>query len=123
MCNYMRTFILKLVAFFIFSSCADNADLGDSYYYLDPLEAIDIGYPYGAIIYKSNKKLVFDTTIVSKEVVQVSHSDKFIFAKQLTDKNGLDTSYYIIDKGRDKVYGPTNLDSCQKLKIFLKTGL
>lgn len=119
----MRAFTLTLFSVLFFSSCADNADLGDSYYYLDPFEAIDVGYPDGAIVYKSTKKLVFDSIIISKEVVQVSHNDQFIFAKQLADVNKLDTNYFIIDKERDKIYGPTTLDSCQKLKQFLNTGL
>ncbi len=123
MCNYINTFILTLFAVLLLSSCVDNADLGDSYYYLDPFEAMDVGYPDGAIIYKSTKKLVYDSIIISKEVVQVSHNDQFILAKQLADLNKLDTNYFIIDKERDKIYGPIALDSCKKLKQFLKTGL
>jgi hypothetical protein len=119
----MKLFTLILFAALIFSSCADKSDLGNSYYYLDPFEAMDVGYPDGAIIYKSNKKLFFDTIIISKEVVQAIHNDKFILAKQLVDKNSLDTNYYIIDKKIDKVYGPTNLDSCEKLKLSLNAEL
>jgi hypothetical protein len=118
----MRTFTLTLLAVLIFTSCEDNADLGDSYYYLDPYYAMDVGYPDGAIIYKSSRKLSFENIIISKEVVEATHNDKFIFAKQLSDTNKIDTSYYIIDKLSDKVFGPLKYDSCEKLKTILKTG-
>lgn len=123
MCNYMRTTILTLIVI-LFSNCTrDNAELGDSYYYLDNIEAIDIGYPDGAIIYKSKSKLQFDTVIISKEVVHATHNDNFIIAKQLATTNRLDTSYYIIDKNIGKVYGPLTADSCETLKITLRIGI
>ena len=119
----MKKSILLFVASLIICSCTDNSDLGDSYYYLDSFEAIDVGFPNGAIIYKSKKKHQFDSIVISKEVVYAIHSNRFIFAKQLSNEQKRDTNYYIIDKLNDKIYRSTSIDSCDKLKRYLKTDL
>ena len=119
----MRTVLIVIILVISFSSCKDDANLGDSYYYLDPCEAIDVGYPDGAIIYKSDRKLVFDTTIISKQVVAVTHNDQFILAKQVSTADVYDTNYYFVDKTTDRVYGPLTLDSSKKITIHLRTGL
>lgn len=136
----MRTFILILLTFLIPGCKWSNADLGDSYYYLDSYEAYDVGYPYGAIIYKSLHKNLFRQTVISREVVDAHYNDQFIIAKQLAPKNRLDTnfyvtekeygkvlqldtSYFIIDKEKDKVFGPLTLDSYSKLKKTLHVEL
>ena len=121
MCNYMRTIILIFIILLI-TSCSDNADLGNSYYYLDSFEAKDVGYPYGAIVYKSPTKNLYKNTIISREVVHVKHNDKFILAKQ-TVEDKVDTNYYIIDKINDKLFGPLTLDSFTVLSNTLQTEL
>jgi hypothetical protein len=117
-----RTFLLTLITISL-SSCQDESHLGNSYYYLDSFEAIDVGFPDGAIIYKGDKELHFDTTIISKEVIMVTHNDKFIFAKQLATSDIHDTNYYYIDKYSEVVYGPLTLDSSKKISALLNTGL
>lgn len=119
----MKTHYQIILSILLLSCQWSNADLGDSYYYLDKYEAKDIGFPDGAIIYKSETKNLFKDVKISKEVVEVKHNDNFIFAKQLANANRLDTSYYIIDKVGDKVYGPLTKDSCNHLRIELRTDL
>ena len=50
------------------TSCQwSDANLGDNYFYLNRDEAIDIGYPGGAIIYKATQKYNFsDIKILAK---------------------------------------------------------
>jgi di/tripeptidase len=117
-CAIMRTLIITFITILI-SGCSGNADLGNSYYYLDTFEAIDVGYPYGAIIYKGDTENHFDTTIISREVVQVIRTQRYIFAKQIASENKLDTNCYVIDKTTDKVFGPVKTDSFAKLKNSL----
>lgn len=119
MCNYMKTLILTSIVILL-SSCRNDADLGNSYYYLDTFYAMDVGYPDGAIIYKGDAEYHFDTTIISREVVQVTRNDRYIFAKQVVGENKLDTNYYVIDKVTDKVIGPVKTDVFEKLRNSLK---
>jgi hypothetical protein len=50
------TLVIFVFAFFVQNQIKDNEDLGDGYYYLPPYEALDIGFPEGAVIYKSSQK-------------------------------------------------------------------
>ncbi len=118
----MRLFLF-LLTIISFLSCQDKTDLGNSYYYLDTFEAKDVGFPGGAIIYKGERKLQFDTTIISREVVYATHNNRYIRAKQVATDNTRDTSYYYIDKLRNVVYGPLTLDSSRKRSTLLNTGL
>jgi hypothetical protein len=84
---------------------------------------MDVGYPGGAIIYKSTEKLFFDSIIISKQVVEVTYNARFIFAKQIVTDQTLDTNYYFIDKLNGQVYGPLTLDSSKKVSNRLKIRL
>lgn len=95
----------------------DNQDLGNSYYYLPKYEAIDIGYPEGAIIYKSAKKNLFTNIKIEADVIKVNSNEDFIIAIQKPIKINLDTTqsnsfgvnilrYFIIVKKADSIYGP-----------------
>jgi hypothetical protein len=109
------------------SSC-DNENLGNNYYYLPDNEALAVGYPYGSVIYKSNKKNVFQKIIIPANVIKcdvdadhilvVQKPDKQLIEKQIKEDNGFigsavlrnvfrsDTNYYIIDKFKETVDGP-----------------
>jgi hypothetical protein len=116
----MKAFIVFSISILLSGCQWSNSDLGDSYYYLDSYEAVDVGFPDGAVIYKSSTKNLYQEIKITKQVVQVSHNDRFILVKQLTNKDRLDTNYFIIHKKYDIVYGPMNLNSFTKIKSFLK---
>lgn len=104
--------LLLVVLFLIFGS-ANEQDLGDNYYYLPEYEAVDIGYPNGAIIYKSPQRYLFRDVIIHKTVISVNKNKDFIIAIQQNDSvnqsNVLDSiclHYFIIVKQADEVYGP-----------------
>ena len=122
--------ILSLVVlFFIFKG--DEQDLGDGYYYLPKYEAKDVGYPNGAIIYKSRRKYSYDDVKISGEVISVNKNKEFIIAIQKVDReynikmktNASDSNslhYYIIAKKIDSVYGPLNYSEFLKKRKDLK---
>ncbi|NCA85794.1 MAG: DUF3997 domain-containing protein [Clostridia bacterium] len=89
----------------------DEQDLGDNYYYLPDYEAIDIGFPNGAIIYKATQKNVFNDVKVHGSVVDVNSDSDFIIASQKIGSSyvGKDSLlYYIIVKKTDLISGPYN---------------
>lgn len=112
--------IILIIAFFsvmLFMWQVDEQDLGGNYYYLPNYEAIDIGYPNGAVIYKSKQKLVFNDVKIPGDVISVNKNKEFIIAIQKVDSldherihtNVLDSTslnYFIIVKKIDLVYGP-----------------
>ena len=62
------TKIILFLSIFCFLSCRNNDNLGSGYYYLSDFNAMDVGYPYGSIVYKSNqenlyKKIKYTTKI------------------------------------------------------------
>lgn len=90
-------------------------DLGDSYYYLPLYEAIDVGFPDGAIIYKGPQKYHYSEVKIKHEVISVKYDKEHILAIQRigagTDESHSSIAqdhlrYYIIEKKTDIVYGP-----------------
>jgi len=97
----------------------NEQNLGDNYYYLPEYEAIDVRYPYGAIIYKSTQRCEIDEVKIHRNVISVNKNKQFIIAIQQDDSvnvksrqsNVLDSNhlhYFIIVKQTDMVYGPFN---------------
>ena len=78
----------------LFYTCVgvDDQNLGDNYYYLPKYEAKDIGYPGGAIVYKSAEKNIFKEVKIEGEVINVKS---------------------------DLVYGPFNKKDYQKKRLEL----
>ncbi|MEN2487171.1 hypothetical protein AAYQ05_05150 [Flavobacterium sp. B11] len=113
----MRKFVYLLVLL-VTVGCADQADLGYGYYYLSEYDAVDIGYPDGAIIYKSSAKNEFDEIIIKETVKNAKSDDNYIIAMQLP-KNEKVLRYFIIDKFSGRIFGPLDEKSFNELKIKL----
>ncbi len=109
--------ILLVVFLYLIWGGANEQDLGDNYYYLPKYEAVDIGYPEGAIIYKSAQRNVFVDVKIHRNVTSVNKNRDFIIAIQQDDSVNIknkqsnvldddDLHYFIIVKFTDIVYGP-----------------
>ncbi len=104
--------LLSVILLLIFGR--DKQDLGDDYYYLPKYEAIDVGYPEGAIVYKSSQKYLYSDIKIQGNVISVNSNKDFVIAIQKTDSSYVekahsgitDLHYYIIVKRSDLVYGP-----------------
>ena len=117
-------YLLLIVIVCVISSCKwSNADLGDNYYYLDKDEAVDIGFPGGAIIYKSPERYSFKDIKITGDVLKVNSDNNFILAKQNPKSEPNKINYYIIEKNGDIIHGPLSLDSLRILKKDLKIEL
>jgi hypothetical protein len=109
---------LLLIGILFFVTGDDEQILGDNYFYLPEYEAVDVGYPGGAIIYKSPQKNLFREIKIHNKVLSVAHNRDFILAIQqpmdslLTKKESSNVSdnkvlnYFIIVKKSDSIYGP-----------------
>jgi hypothetical protein len=123
--------IFLLVVLYLTWGGADEQNLGDNYYYLPKYEAVDIGYPEGAIIYKSAQKNVFSDVKIHRNVISVNKNKEFIIAIQQDDSvniksiqsNALYSNYlhyFIIAKQTDMVYGPFSIIEYLKKRDELK---
>jgi len=109
-----------IITILIIVSCAiivfvfmgnDEQDLGDNYYFLPEYEAIDIGFPDGAVVYKASQKNVFNDIKIQGNVVDARGNSDFIVVSQRKDSSNIDTlQYYIIAKKTDSIYGPYNTE-------------
>jgi len=123
--------LLLLGLYLILGRVSNEQNLGDNYYYLPKYEALDIGFPDGAIIYKSAQRNVFSDVKIQKNVVSVNKNKEFIIAIREDDSlninnansKSLDSSYlhyYIIVKKTDVIYGPLNRNEYLKKRKVLK---
>ena len=99
--------VLAIISFFILE--IDEQDLGGNYYYLPAYEAVDVGYPGGAIIYKSQQKYSYSDVKIQEEVISVNNNKDFVVAIQKLNNSSTkrdSLQYYIIAKKSDLVYGP-----------------
>jgi hypothetical protein len=97
----LTSIFLVTISYFLI---VDSTNLGENYFYLTPDEGYDIGYPGGAIVYKSTKKNVFSEIIIKSEVVGLDYDDKYIIALQR--KDSVLFQFYIIEKKTDSLFGP-----------------
>lgn len=120
---------ILILLYFIWNK--SEQELGDSYYFLPKYEAIDIGYPGGAIVYKSSHKYVFSDIKITKDVICAKSNGDYIIAIQQTKSHNRDRAqtdsmiddslkYYIINKKLDKVYGPYSKDEYLEKRVALK---
>lgn len=104
--------ISMLFAVLMFGGC-NNYHLAKDYYYLPADESMDIGYPYGTIVYKSESQYSFGNPIVDSDVKECVSNNKYIlvcqepnkelFFKQLMD-NLKDFNSYFIKTKKDTVF-------------------
>ncbi len=116
-----------LILLFICFSCNDR-ELGNDYYFLPKYESIDVGYPNSeAIVYKSNQEYVYSDIKIQGDVLEVNFNSKYIIAKRNPlinrDENLGLIEYYIIEKKRDKIFGPLTEESFDKKTVELKINL
>lgn len=116
--------------------------MGHNYYYLSDYEAIDVGYPYGSIIYKAESEYHFKQIVVFSDITDIHQTGDFIIVKQTPNlelykkyisdnaklrNNGIpnlfmnDINYYIINQISDKVSEPLHEETlkleCRKNNI------
>ena len=82
----MKKTVVLLTLFTLFS-CNDGSDLGNKYYYLPNYEALDIGYAYGSLVYKSNNKNHFNNVLIYSEIERINYNDEYILAIQQPNKS------------------------------------
>lgn len=123
--------MLLLVVLCLILGRDNEQDLGDNYFYLPKYEAVDIGYPDGAIIYKSAERNVFSDVKIHKNVITVNKNKNFIIAIQQDDSLNIKSiyptaqdnkrlHYFIIVKQTDMVYGPFSKNEYLKKREELK---
>lgn len=123
--------ILLIVVLYLTWGRGNEQDLGDNYYYLPKYEAVDIGYPDGAIIYKSAERNVFSDVKIHRNVISVVKNKDFIIAIQQDDSVNIKSTqtnvlnsnylhYFIITKQTDMVYGPFSKNEYLKKRDELK---
>ncbi|UYW02005.1 hypothetical protein K5I29_03585 [Flavobacterium agricola] len=82
----MKKIYFGIIILFCFTSCNDKNYLGNNFYYLSEYESMDIGYPYGTIIYKSSEKNMFEKIIINSDVVNINNDENYIIVKQSPNK-------------------------------------
>lgn len=100
-------FLLTFIILVGIHSCNTN-NVGNDYYYLTIYKAMDVGYPYGSIVYKSKKENSFDKIIIYSDVISCVSNNKYflvyqepnknLFNKFLTDELNFWNSYFIASK-------------------------
>ena len=75
-----------IIILFTLLSCNDGTDLGNDYFYLPDYEAVDIGYAYGTMIYKSESKDHFDKIIICSDVKKINFDSKYALILQKPNK-------------------------------------
>ena len=131
--NKMKKWIIAIcilittgIVFSIIKTEKDGETLGDNYYYLSPYEAMDVGFPEGAIIYKSSQKNLFSDIKIHGDVITIKYDKDFIIAVQQKKSNTELVKdkmlyYFIIEKKSDSVTGPLSklvyLQKREELKV------
>ncbi len=108
----MVTAIMLLISLI---KCDPNS-LGKDYYYMDEYEALDIGYPFGQTIYKSENKSYIQEEKVPANVIEVEHNYRYIIAKQVYNKE-IELNILKEDLARwDRKYNTKKYDSVINFK-------
>lgn len=82
--NAVLLYILCIVTLLGLSSCDRNNNL-ESYYYLDKDEALDVGYPYGSMVYKSLQEYSFSDILITSNVSKFKQNSQYVVAMQNLD--------------------------------------
>jgi hypothetical protein len=65
--------------------CSEGS-LGDGYFYLPEYDAMDTGYPYGSVVYKSTQKNIFQQLIIRADVISCTVKGHYILVVQKPNK-------------------------------------
>lgn len=127
----------------ILMSCNDY-ELGNGYFYLSQDEAMDVGSPYGSIIYKSKQRCQYDKVVVYGDVLDCISDDNYILVSQKPNKEKIkelveggsyfnedflnqmfknQKNYYIISKVNDSLIGPLDENEFLSKKKNMKIDL
>lgn len=115
--------IFILFTLLLMVNCSDMEKLGNDYYYLPDYESLDIGYPYGSLVYKSEQQNHFDSIIIFSDIKAVNYDNSYIIVSQMPNRN------LILKNVKDNLntwndfYAENNKDSLVELchkKIKLK---
>lgn len=82
--NYVILCIVCIATLLGITSC-DRNNNSESYYYLDKDEALDVGYPYGSMIYKSLQEYSFNNILITSNVLEFKQNSQYVVAKQNLD--------------------------------------
>lgn len=120
-----------IIFVFLLLSCDNEAVLGNNYYYLTDYEALDVGYPHGSIVYKSDRINSFDDIVVYSDIEKCIYNSEYILISQIPNKSLMlgqlreDLEFwnaYFLKNGKninvDLMYGEVSLNEINKL--FLK---
>lgn len=92
-------------------SCIEEKN-SKRYYYLPMDDAIDVGYPFGSIVYKSTQKNSYEDVLIYSDVEKYESDSRYILVEQrpnrkLMDKNIKDDlsfwSNYCVENKKDTV--------------------
>ena len=67
---------------FLFLSCNSNSE---HYYYLTKEEALDVGYPYGSMIYRGLQEYSFSDILITSNVLRFEQTSEFAVVQQQLD--------------------------------------
>lgn len=91
--------------------------LDDGYFYMPQYEAIDVGFPYGSAIYKSDRINHFskDCILMNGGIIDVNHNDSFILVGQNRSQTDNETEkdvayFWVVVKNTSDVYGPMSFE-------------
>lgn len=78
--------------------------LRNGHFFIDEFEALDVGYPGGAIIYRSYEQYYFEEILIQQSVLEAKSDNNFIIAVQRPPSNTVNEAlnYYIIEKNLAK---------------------
>jgi hypothetical protein len=113
----MKYTLMAIVIVFIIS-CRDEANLGYNYYYLSKYDAMDIGMPLGAIVYKSDNKNSFNNVIIYGDVLQCVSNSKYVLALQKPNKKSIYSEIRNSLVYWSKYYAETKKDSSITLPSY-----
>jgi hypothetical protein len=114
-----------LIAIFVglITSCHDDANLGHNYYYLSKYDAMNMGMPLGAIVYKSDNKNSFNNIMIYGDVLKCISNEEYALALQKPNKK----SFYTEIRGKlvfwSEYYLKTRKDSSVILPSYSNTQI
>lgn len=79
-----KTIIILILV--IICSCKEDKLLSN-YYYLTDYESLDVGYPYGSIIYKSKQEGSYENILIYSDIKNHIANDEYIIVHQIPNES------------------------------------